>query len=213
MNDCKIEWCNSKVLNKDFCNKHRRQLRNWGETRRTVYDTPEIIEYDRYLIIKVNDKNGYFVGDVILDKNNRCILDKYNIRIRIVKNRENYLIAFAAKNSEEYHLSRIILGYTGDKVVDHRNHNTLDNRKENLRICSKGDNNKNRILHKNKGKSKFKGVTIRYDKYISRISVDCKRINLGHFDTEIEAAKAYNDAAIKYHGNFAYQNIIEEEKG
>jgi len=107
-------------------------------------------------------------------------------------------------------IHRIIMGTVDtDKLVDHINGNPLDNRRENLRITTKQQNCCNQ--RKRVGSSKFKGVV--WHKmgggWIAQIGVNYKRYHLGSFKSEIEAAKAYNDAAIKYHGEFACLNVIE----
>lgn len=95
--------------------------------------------------------------------------------------------------------------------VDHINGNTLDNRKENLRIVTHSQNTKNRTKSKNKT-SKFKGVNFckRSKKWRVRIKVEYKSINLGYYTNEIEAAIAYNKAAKKYFGKYAKPNVIEK---
>lgn len=61
-----------------------------------------------------------------------------------------------------------------------------------------------------RNKSGFKGVSWDNGKerWLATICVDCKRIYLGRFDQVTDAARAYNEAAIKYHGEFAWQNRI-----
>lgn len=88
-------------------------------------------------------------------------------------------------------------------VVDHINGNTLDNRKENLRICKQNGNSKNRAINKNNS-SGYKGVSWYplTKKWKARIGVNYKRIALGYFDTPEEAYKAYCEASKKYHGEF-----------
>lgn len=107
-------------------------------------------------------------------------------------------------------MHRIIMNCPKNMIVDHINGNTLDNRKENLRICTKNQNNMN-ISKREKTINKYKGVTknkARHRPFYAVIGVNKKRIYLGSFYTEIQAAVAYNEAAIKYHGEFAKLNKI-----
>lgn len=102
-------------------------------------------------------------------------------------------------------LSRVILGlqlYDG-KICDHINGNTLDNRKENLRICSKKENQRNCRKHKD-NKTGFKGIYYQKGakKYHSQISVNSKIIYLGLFNSPVDAHAAYCQASAKYHGDF-----------
>lgn len=97
-------------------------------------------------------------------------------------------------------------------VVDHINHNGLDNQKSNLRICTHSENMRNSVKGEYGASSKFKGVHFVKDreKWCAKISINKKDINLGNFINEMDAAKAYNNASIKYFGEFAKLNIIEE---
>lgn len=100
------------------------------------------------------------------------------------------------------------------QVVDHRDSNRLNNQKYNLRNCTQLQNIKNQRKPKSfAGKqtsSKFKGVSWnkRERKWEAAITNNRRRINLGRFTIEKEAAKAYNQAAILYHGDFARLNEI-----
>lgn len=123
--------------------------------------------------------------------------------------------AEATKKSEGARLQvlahRLIMPTTKGLVVDHINHDGLDNRRANLRVCHQRDNSRNRRMSQAR-KSRFKGVSLRSDtgKWKARIMVNRKEISLGCFDTEIEAAKAYNDAAIKNFGDFAHLNELAD---
>lgn len=117
------------------------------------------------------------------------------------------------QSSERKHvrMHRLILGLRkGDgKTSDHKNGNGLDNRRKNLRICTKSQNSQNRLPLKNTS-SKFKGVY--WDKkgkiWRAGIQKNSKRIYLGCFKSEIEAAKAYDRKAKELFGEFALCNLM-----
>jgi hypothetical protein len=116
-------------------------------------------------------------------------------------------------NNKKYLMHRYILNaQITDKMIDHINRNKLDNRRENLRFVSFDINSHNVTKHKN-CKCKYIGVTsvkfvrTRYHAYITH---NRKRYNLGTFDTEKEAALAYNNKAIELYGEFANLNIIDD---
>ena len=90
--------------------------------------------------------------------------------------------------------------------IDHINGDPLDNRRANLRPCTKAQNNRNR--HKIRGEVSYKGVRKVGERYRAEISHQNKRKSLGYHDTPEEAALAYNEAARLYHGEFAYLNDV-----
>jgi hypothetical protein len=97
--------------------------------------------------------------------------------------------------------------------VDHKDHDTLNNRRYNLRICSPKENQRNRLKRPG-GTSKFKGVC-RYVTpkgflyFQSKISLPgMKTKHIGSFQTEEEAALAYNEMALKHFGEFALLNEL-----
>lgn len=108
-------------------------------------------------------------------------------------------------------MHRMLLGlkYKGKQQADHINHNGLDNRRANLRICSHTENVRNSrvLVHKT---SIYKGVC--WDKNAKKwhagISVGAgKQKHLGHFKLEECAALAYDFAAVRYHGEYAVFNF------
>ncbi len=99
-------------------------------------------------------------------------------------------------------------------MIDHKNHNAMDNRKANLRPATCSQNLCNRKKRSGSKYTKYKGVSWhKYNrKWAARIGIDKKEIYLGNFDNEIDAAKAYDEAARKYHGEFACLNFPEPSK-
>lgn len=91
--------------------------------------------------------------------------------------------------------------------IDHINHNGLDNRKQNLRIATVNQNAANRHKRIGDHQSCFKGVGRNGKGWKSQIRFNGKLIYLGHFDSEKEAAQAYDKAALKLFGEFAFLNF------
>lgn len=115
---------------------------------------------------------------------------------------------FYAKNSR-FRLHRFILGANDPNIfVDHINGNTLDNRKCNLRLATRSENNRNVVSKRRKYKG-VQSVNRKKNPYRAHIRVNYKYISLGSFKTAEEAALAYNKAAIVYFGDFARLNIIK----
>ena len=120
-----------------------------------------------------------------------------------------YAVRSDYKSKKQVKMHRVILKVSGSKFphVDHKNRNGLDNRKCNLRFCNSTLNQGNKEVYKHS--SKYKGVSKDKERWRTRIMYEGKPFSLGYFDTEEDAAIAYNAAAIKYFGYFSCLNIIE----
>jgi len=126
-----------------------------------------------------------------------------------IKKTKNLLYAATALKTNDkwstFYMHRIIMSVLPGFEIDHINHNGLDNRKSNLRFCTRFQNNQN--CRKKKGTmSKYKGVTYQAGKWIARI----KQRYLGCFNSEQVAALAYNQAARSLFKNFANVNNIAD---
>lgn len=118
-----------------------------------------------------------------------------------------YVERWKSRNCEFASMHRMILNLTVHKMqCDHIDHNGLNNQKSNLRVCTSSQNGMNKSA---RGVSKYLGVSFRKNnnKWRAIIGLNRKYKELGMFKTEIEAAKAYDEAAKIYFKEFANLNF------
>ncbi len=122
------------------------------------------------------------------------------------------LVSVPERNIRIVSLHREIMNHPKGLLVDHKNRDGLDNRRANLRVATKSQNTCNRRKKKN-ATSRYFGVHFdkRHSLWAANIKCRGKRIWLGYFDNEIDAAKAYDAAAKKYHGEFARLNFPDKD--
>ena len=132
----------------------------------------------------------------------------------------------ASKGNNNYYALRHVPGGKGKKasinsmhreiiqvprgmVVDHINHDGMDNRRANLRAATYSQNMCNVRKRSGAKHSKYKGINWRKRtrKWEVRVMFEKKRMHIGYFRDEIDAARAYDQAARKYHGEFASPNF------
>ncbi len=142
----------------------------------------------------------------IVDDDDYEHLNKY--KWCALKTHNNKFYAVRRKNNKTIIMHRQIMNVPEGLVVDHIDGNGLNNRKNNLRICTQAQNIHNSRPRRNRS-SKYKGVF--WDKVNKKWSTNIrkgdKRIYLGGFDDEIEAALAYDRKAAELFGEFAYLNF------
>lgn len=104
-------------------------------------------------------------------------------------------------------MHRFIMEVSNEIEIDHIDNDGLNNQRDNLRIATDNENQYN--SYSRQGTSIYKGVSwhIKANKWISQIMINNKYHYLGLFENEIDAALAYDDAAKKYHGEFARLNF------
>jgi hypothetical protein len=208
----KCEICDSidKVsFNKNtqsfLCQRHRKQIYKYGkivDPRASRADDVVFI-YDDYAKINIYNKRGEFEKSFVIDIEDVDKIQKY--KWSLVK---GYLMT-KDENNQTIYLHRYILDCTDSNiVVDHINHNPLDNRKSNLRLCTNQEN----IRHHKIFITNTSGHTgVVWDKqrnkWLSQIVVDNKNIFLGRFENIQEAINVRKNAEKKYYKNFL---LIEE---
>lgn len=195
---CLCQGCSNVHLAKGYCNRHWQQISRFGKIQeRTTRDPNEfILDGDIYRIRLYNDKNKG-VGEAIIDVEDfeKC------------KGRKWYLNNGYAITGRGPYMQHLILGKKAQ--IDHIDCNKLNNRKSNLRFCVTAENSRNCKVSKN-NTSGYKGVSWSNSrkKWTADIMYNYKHIYLGEFPDKIEAAKAYNEAALKYHKEYARLNVV-----
>lgn len=163
----------------------------------------------------VVDSSGDRLG-ILVDDEDYENLVKYKWRILEARNGTYVMRHSSRQEKEKGYLSSIlmhrqILGILtkSNLEIDHRNGDGLDNRKENLRIATRSQNNMNRTKGV-RNSSQYKGVSWHEvaGKWVAYAGTRKNLKYLGLFINEIDAALAYNEAVSKLYGEFAHLNII-----
>lgn len=119
------------------------------------------------------------------------------------------LFGYRSKKASVVLMHRLILLAPDTLSVDHANRDKLDNQRKNLRLANTQQQMGN--MAKMKGSSRYKGVHRRWDnkKWVAQIKTESGPTQtLGSFSSEIDAARAYNEAAISVFGKFALLNEV-----
>ena len=119
-----------------------------------------------------------------------------------------YFYACACVNGRNIHMHRFLLNPSKNERVDHRNGDTLNNCRNNLRICTASENSGNMKAHADSS-SKYKGVTYnkRQNSWMAQLTVNRKRVHCSYHKDPIDAAEAYDRVALKHFGEFARINF------
>ncbi len=143
----------------------------------------------------------------IIDDEDYALISRYKWKPEVHGKR----IYAVTKSSPIKRMHRLIMKAKDGQIIDHINGDGLNNTRANLRICGISDNAKNKRKQTN-NKTGFKGVSWKTDKkrFSASIGVDTKRIHVGYFDCPFKAARAYDEAAKKHHGEFANLNFPEK---
>ena len=116
-----------------------------------------------------------------------------------------YAVTTQKKIKKDIKMHRLVTDCPKDMIVDHKNHDTTDNRKQNLRICKKIDNQRNQAKSKT-NKSGMIGVSWskKLSKWTAQVYLKDKKIHIGVFTDFEEAVKAREKKAREIYGEFFY---------
>jgi hypothetical protein len=156
-------------------------------------------EHGDYIIISLKN------AKTIIDKSDFDKIKDYGMELSFnPKSKKAYILCTKCQNyiRTRIPLHRFLMDCPDNMVIDHINSNGLDNRRENLRICTITENNRNCKHHKD-NESGYKGVSRMKNRWRAIIKYDGKNHYLGYFDTPVEAWVVYCKAAIKHFGEFA----------
>jgi hypothetical protein len=207
---CKVEGCEKFSRANGYCMRHINQLRYNGKItdsnpNRSHYDSNEIVLYEDYAEIVMYDTKCYEKARAIIDIEDVDKLKEYKWNCEV-----NLHV-----HSGNTWLHRLLMNCNDDNlVVDHINHNPLDNRKGNLRICTPQENGMNNSLSKTNTTGIIGICYIKQrDTWQANITVKSKVISLGEYNNKEDAIKERLKAEVYYMKEFAPQRHLYTQYG
>lgn len=201
---CKIEGCKStKIFAKGMCYRHYTQMQKYGRISDQInYGENKIVVNNNVATMDLYDPRGNKIGEVIFDAEDIEKVSGVCWHRSDLQRSTYYCIS-----NKLGRMHRVILQCPKDAIVDHINHNGLDNRKCNLRICTNQENICNCLVPKN-NKSGHKGIYWAKDrqKWTVQVTINNKTKYIGRYDNLENAIKARKEAAEKYYGEFANED-------
>ncbi len=170
-----------------------------------------------------NQKNITMEVEIISPKYGKHIMFISEIDYEVIKchvlgirkgKRTFYATAYVKEAKRSIKIHKLIMKEWSGKIIDHIDHNGLNNMRDNLRVATSKQNSRNAVMPKN-NTTGFKGVRRRSQReglYVVMIEVDGKAVYGGCFKNIYKAANKYNELAIKHFGDFASLNILTEEQ-
>ena len=157
------------------------------------------------MILKIKSKD--IIYDLIIDDEDYSLIKSYNWCI----NRGYAEAHTTGKNRTTIRMHRLIMNCPSGKEIDHKNHNKLDNRKENLRICDRNINCQNRFSFNNTS-SIYKGVCLKDNQWMSLIHFNKTSYYIGLYRTEEMAALLVNKKYLELDPEFLALNILTKSE-
>lgn len=184
---------------KPYCNKHYQSMIRYGHPYGKARKSTNVFSI-KGNVLTVKTKSG---DTIMTDLDDFDQLNKYSWCV----SKTGYAVANIGNKVTKMH--RYILGVKNTcEVVDHINGNKLDNRKENLRICTQAENSRNKTISNEYG---VPGIRLtKHGKFNVRITVNKNEIHIGNYSTLKEAIDARLEAERNYYGEFGKMvNMVE----
>lgn len=207
---CSVPKCGRKVYYSGLCKRHVHQISTHGK----IFGNPAQSRRDPNIIeicndecrIHLHDRYGFTKQIAVIDAGDYQKIADYKWTLN------NYGYAAARIEKQRVLLHRMVMppcpaGYE----IDHIDRDRLNNKKSNLRVVSRGQNTMNRPGDVG-CTSQYKGVcwSHKKQKYVAQIAKEGKHYFIGHYDSEIMAAKAYNKVANKLFGKYGWLNDVPD---
>lgn len=164
-----------------------------------------------HLFAEFSADERYTIGMryILLTQGQKVLVDDEDFEMLSQYKWHLHSTGYARKSSPKMYMHRLIMNPDKKLQVDHKNHNRLDNRRQNLRVCTE-EQNKFNMSDRKDNTSGFRGVTWNKEKHkwTAQIGFKGTTKNLGHHLDKIEAAKAYNTVAQQLFGDFARLNEV-----
>jgi hypothetical protein len=209
---CEVEGCENLIRHKNLCAKHYTRFRRHKTTdfvgRITI---PSKVRFENEICyIEVYDNKGNIVNEATIDTEDYEKIKDYRFH-QSIKCSNPYV----KTNTGDY-LHNLILNETPSGLeIDHKDRNTLNNCKSNLRFASRQQQGMNVSKQRRPLTSQYKGVhwDNNRNKWKAEIKLNQEGRYIGRFENEHQAAEAYNEEALKLFGEFAVLNKIVRRRG
>lgn len=209
---CTFEGCEDKVFTKSLCTRHYKQEYRHGKIFRTIYDKNDILIHENYAELKLYNVKGENVGVSKIDLEDIEKVQQYKWHL----NSNGYV---RSRVSTQY-LHRYIMACNSKDDVDHINHDKLDNRKCNLRICKHHENNSNTDVRNSS--TSIKGVYYhsKHDKYYASINSKGVKYTSKYYHNISDAILCREIMELYLHGKYSPKydylinkyNVISKER-
>lgn len=200
---CQVPNCFAKHKGHGYCEKHLRQIRKYGRVRtRTKWDLNEFIFDGDICKIQLYDNDSNRIAETIIDASDYDLVKDKKWYLKKGSS-GSYVVSGARK--KYIRLQRFITNAKDGQEVDHRDHDILMNRRYNLRVCTKAQNQHNSLRRKD-NTSGVKGVYFCNTTKRWKVEINKDKVvyRFGAFKSFAKAEDAAIEARKELHGNFAH---------